>query len=236
MEDYYESIEDYIKGSRKKLDDLGAEGIPSVAIVSGTYLPDFHKTKEDDVDYLVTRKVSGFNVSYEGITVDRRHAGIVRSSTGREKDIYNPGTKIRQNRHVLAISQKDCDILSDRLGVQITPELLGANLLITGLKNIRFSLSMLPENTHLLFYEPGMLFTRGAQVATMKHEALQRGCKYTAKAIADHYDDKSLVKKFIQESKDHRGVLLSVQHPADNLGFIREFQRVKILFSKGETR
>jgi len=230
---FYKSLDGYIKGQKEKLDRLDDANIPEVGLIAKVLGPNDNQDKSSNIaSYSVTQEVEALRLDYQGITGDR-HRGAHRLSTGRERLIFPKGTEIRQHRHLFAVSHYDCEILSEKLEVEVTPELLGANLVIRQATNRPFSLSELPENTHL-FISPNSVSHRPQMpIAVLVHYVKQQGCGITGNAIAEHYGDKSLTRKFMNASKDNRGIVCSVEYPVEQPASLEVGQKVFFMFPKG---
>lgn len=95
-------------------------------------------------------------VTLEGFAGDR-HAGLTMASGGRTPH-YPRGTEIRNSRQVSLVSVEELAHAAADLGVpEISPEALGANLLISGIP----ALSQLPPGTRLFFQRDAVLVVEG---------------------------------------------------------------------------
>ena len=101
------------------------------------------------------------------------------------------------------------------MGVEITPEMLGLNLLIDREDNEHFSITELPVGTMMLLADEAATKPSKPPLATLTNFVKQEGCGITGKLIADHYGDPSLTRKFREVTKDHRGILCSVEFPVE---------------------
>lgn len=195
-------------------------------------------TQEQDRPLLVTTR---------GIVGARRYCQE-REMNGREKHALPRGAHLRNHRHLLAVSELDCKKLSDRMGVEITPELLGANLVLSREDGEPFELTALLYGTDLQIYpqrvsqlpknDEGM--SRPPQnneglEALLRVQAEQMGCKMTGNSIAMHYNDKSLVSKFIENSKENRGLILSLEHPVEADSRKAEFRPGQVVYVRYPT-
>lgn len=230
---FYDDLEEYVKGQREKLDNLDGANIPERGLILRVLAPSENQDKTTNAsNYSVTREVNRIQINHLGIVRDR-HYGDVRPSTAREKSLYPKGIMISGHRHVFAVSLHDCKILSNLLNVEVTPELLGANIVIGREDGGDYSLSSLPQNTYLLIAAQGAVEIPKPPIATLKHYALQQGCGITGNSISEKYGDKSLTQKFIASSKNNRGIVCSVEQPVNDLAFIEAGQSVFFRFSKG---
>ena len=228
---FYKDLQDYILQERARLDALGTLNIPEAGIISRVLAPGPEQHEGSGVaQYPVTREVEELEVDAQGIFGDR-HRRLTRPSSGREWMLYPKGVQIRQHRHVCVVSRDDCRVLSERLGVAVTPELLGANLLIDRLDGAPFSLSGLPPGTHLLVMPADAEAVPKPPIATLVHFVKQQGCGITGNAIAECYGDKGLVKAFREQGADHRGLICSIEYPVDQPARLRSGQHVAFKFS-----
>lgn len=230
---FYRNLSEYIKGQKEKLDRLADAKIPVAGLIARVLGPNDNQDKSSDVaNYSVTKEVEALKLDYQGIIGDR-HRGTHRPSTGRERFIFPKGTEIRQHRHVFAVSPYDCEVLSGKLGVEVTPELLGANLVIGDIANRPYSLSELPENSHLLISPGTVSHIPHMPIVVLTHYVKQQGCGITGNAIAEHYGDKSLTRKFMEASKDNRGIVCSVEYPVEEPATLEVGQKIFFMFPTG---
>ena len=124
-------------------------------------------------------------------------------------------------------------MLSERLGVEITPELLGANLVVDRTDGGPYSLAELPSGTHLLVLPQGAQGIPRPPLATLVSYVQQRGCGITGRAIAERYGDKRLVSAFRKQAKDHRGLICSIEFPLDEVATLRRGQRIAFRYATG---
>ena len=224
---FHDDLDAYIAAQEAKLRALRTAALPPRCVVRGVYgrgrAPESSRTEA----------VASLTVDALGVAGDPRH-GSFRDSGGRERNLYPRGTRIRQHRHLCIVSQLDCQILSDRLGVDITPQLLGANLLLDGLDGADLSLSILPQSTHLVLTCADDDVPTKPPVAVLVHQLNQRGCGITGKVIADHYGDPSLVKAFREQSVHHRGILCSVEYPVAPEAQLTAGMHIVLQFPVGE--
>jgi hypothetical protein len=222
---FYADLSDYVARQRERLAALETSNIPEIAVLSRVLAP-----APGREGYPTTREVPALEVDALGLLGDR-HRVAARGATGREGSLYPRGARIRQHRHLCAVSSHDCAALSEKLGVAVTPELLGANLLIDRLDGAPFSATDLPPATHLLVMPAGATEAPKPPIATLVHFVKQRGCHITGKAIADHYGDPRLVKAFREHARDNRGLICSVEYPVDAPARLRAGQRVALRFA-----
>lgn len=230
---FYKSLEDYVEGQKAKLEKLVNFNIPERGLVIKVLNSDLEITKSGDiVNYSVTKEVSQLEIDSLGIVGDR-HRRLYAETTAREKALYKKGTKVREHRHIFVVSLYDCKVLSEKLGVEVTPELLGANLVIGKEDQKDFSISELPENTHLIIAPENSFETPKPPLATLKHYTKQQGCGVTGNAITHKYPGNDLTKLFVENSKTNRGIVCSIEYPVDQPAIIKPGQVVFFKFPMG---
>ena len=219
----------------QKLEKLVSANIPEKGLVVNVLSSNPEQSKDKDLaNYSVTQEVDQLEIDYLGILNDR-HRRPFRERTGKESSIYSRGNIIREHRHIFVVSLYDCKVLSNLLGVEVTPELLGANLVIERKDKKDFSISALPENTNLLIAQENSVEFMRPPIATLKHHTLQQGCGITGNAIAEKYNDQSLTKKFVDSSKENRGIVCSVEYPVEKPAIIKKDHVVFFKFPTGIT-
>jgi hypothetical protein len=232
---FYDTLNDYIDQEKQRLDVLSQANIPEVGVISSVFAPSLNqdKTTHRD-DYLVTREVETLSVDAQGIMGDR-HRCLSRPSTGRESSLYPRGTQIRQHRHLCIVSSSDCQVLSQKLKVEVTPQLLGANLLIDRIDGDTFSISDLPQGAHMLVTPEDAGESIKPPLATIVHVVQQRGCAFTGRTLAHHYGDPTLLKAFIAASVTHRGIICCIEYPVESEVILKAGQRIVFKFPTGMT-
>src|SRR3989344_5757567 len=171
---YYNNLEAYIAGQRALLDQLLTANLPEVGVILKVLLPDQRK-RGDIANYSVTREADFLAVDCLGVMSDR-HRELYVNTTARETDVYPKRTKIRGHRHIFVVSLYDCKLLSDRLGVPVTPELLGANVVVGREDGADYSLSALPAETALLIASEKAISIPRPPLASFIRHAVQEGC------------------------------------------------------------
>lgn len=231
---FYDDLRSFVSGQREKLENLPNANIPEQGLILKVLGPAEDQDRRSNVaEYSITRETDGLEIDYRGIFGDR-HRRSNRASTSREKSTYPKGTTIREHRHVFAVSLYDCEVLSEALGVAVTPEVLGANLLIEREDRKDYSLSHLPLGTNLLVSaDLGSSESPKPPLATLVHHVQQQGCGVTGNTIARRYQDRSLTKRFMESSKNNRGIVLSVEYPVDNSAILKVGQKVFFRFPMG---
>jgi len=228
---FHEDLEAYIDAQKRKLAALHTSKLPAFAVIRGVYTRVGIQAKEGAAS--LTQATDGLEVDALGVVGDERH-GVARPSGGREGHLYPRRTAIRQHRHLCVVSRHDCRVLSERLGVAVTPELLGANLLLDGADGAELSLAIMPRGTHLFVVAEGARDAPKPPLATLVHHVNQRGCGITGKVIADHYGDKALVRAFREQANHHRGILCSVEYPVATSAVLRPGMGTVLRFPVGE--
>ena len=141
--------------------------------------------------------------------------------------------QIVNRRQLFAVSPGECSLLSERLHVEVTPQLLGANLLIGREDGSDFCISNLPVNTYLAIAPGDAGEPPAPPIATLIHYVQQKGCSRTGKAISRAYGDESLTKRFVDEAEFERGILLGVEYPVVEPAILEPGQRVFFKFPMG---
>lgn len=199
------------------------------------------KTEEESegLGYMFTTQTNEhLEVDINGIIGARKY-GSIREANGREAPHFVPkGSYIRNHRQLFAVSQYDCQLLSERLGVEITPELLGANLVIGREDGENFELTALRPGLHLQIFPNKTLEvpeeTSGLE-ALLEIGVEQMGCGMNGKSLAWHFDDEKLEEKFAGIHRfDNRGLLLSLESPADTTAKLSEGQTVFVRYPSGK--
>ena len=231
---FYDDLDTYIEEERRKLDRLRAANIPAVGKILGVYGPnDDQDVRSNPGGHSVTRAVDALSISHIGIAGDR-HRAMTRPSTPREAPLYGQTrAEIVNRRQLFAVSPYECRLLTDRLGIDVTPELLGANLLIGREDGADFSISRLPINTYLAIAPTGADTLPVPPAATLIHYVQQKGCGRTGRALARAYADETLVDRFKAEAEFERGILLSVEYPVADAVDLEVGQRIFFRFPMG---
>ena len=230
---FYDTLNDYIHQQRQRLDTLFQANIPEVGVISSVFAPSLNQDKTTHrEEYLVTREVETLSVDAQGVIGDR-HRCLSRPSTGRESSLYPRGTPIRQHRHLCIVSSYDCQVLSQKLNVEVTPQLLGANILIDRIDRSAFSISDLPQGAHMLVTPEDAAESIKPPLATIVHVVQQRGCAFTGRTLAYHYGDPILLKAFLDASINHRGIICCVEYPVESEVTLKAGQRIVFKFPTG---
>ena len=231
---FHDDLADFIASQRENLQKWETADIPEVGVIRDVLGPN------DDQDmatnpgrHSVTRQVDRLAIDCYGIAGDR-HRGLTRPSTGREASLYKEtGTTIVNRRQIFAVSPYECDLLSQRLKVRITPELLGANVVIARDDGADYCISDVPINTYFAITPPDAVEPPRLPIATLIQYLQQKGCSRTGRAIAKEHGDPSLTKRFVAHAEHRRGILCSVEYPVDSPAFLERGQRVFFRFPMG---
>jgi len=231
---FYENLAECIRLETEKLQKLKTSNLPDVGIILDVLGPNENQdVSSNPGGHSVTQPVEKLSVDALGIDGDR-HRGLTRSSTGRDAPLYRSrGATLVNRRQIFAVSPYECTRLSACLGVEITPELLGANLVIGREDGADFSISDVPLTTYLVVADPDAEEPSRPPLATLIHYIQQKGCSRTGKAIAREYDDELLIKKFVTAAENHRGILCSVEYPVDKPVDLQRGQRVFLKYPMG---
>lgn len=234
------NLENYLAAQQETITRIRAANIPESVIVSKVLLAEHSLTRETHPkQYSITSPTDSLEVNHLGIIGDR-HYRSVRPSGPRERELLPKKSVIREHRHIFAVSLGDCQALSDLVGVQVTPCLLGANLVLEREDGKPYSLSALPQGTYLRIAMPEVVtvgeITTGNLVALLQKQATQEGCGVTGASIQDFYNmGSTIVKQFCDSSKLNRGIVCSVEYPAEGIAKIKPGQRIFFGFPTGYT-
>ena len=231
---FYENLEAYIHDEREKLERLKQADIPEVGVILEVFGPnDNQDVKTNPGGHSVTQAVERLAIDCHGILGDR-HLGLTRQSTAREAPLYRRSrAQIVNRRQLFAVSPYECTLLSQRLDVEVTPQLLGANLLIGREDGSDYCISNLPVNTYLAIAPANAAEPSVPPLATLIHYVQQKGCGRTGAAIAKEYGDTSLAKRFVDQAEFTRGILVSVEYPVTEPAILESGQRVFFKFPMG---
>ncbi|MBM6595041.1 MOSC domain-containing protein [Microvirga pudoricolor] len=140
----------------------------------------------------VSRPVDSFDLTLAGIP-GHRHSGETRGADSRTP--WHPrGTPIANTRHVSIVSEEECAIVAEALGIpDLDPALLGANVVIGGLKG----LTQLPLSTRLQFPSGATIFVTEANAP----------CRQPGRKIAAAHGDPSLEFAFVKVAMGLRGLV-----------------------------
>lgn len=229
---FYQNAAEYFEEEKKRLIQRQSANLPDEGCITRLMLPSAKLNEDDHFPYYcLTHEVDTLEVDYRGI-VGERHQAVTRASGGRELKVYPRGTQIRGHRHLFVSCSSDIAELSQRMGVEITAEMLGLNLLIDREDGEDFSLTELPAGTVMLLADEDATKPEKPPLATFTSFVKQEGCGITGKLIADHYGDPTLTRKFREVSKDHRGILCSVEFPVEAKVLLKRGQRIFFRYSK----
>ncbi|NKB68099.1 MAG: hypothetical protein GKR89_13640 [Candidatus Latescibacteria bacterium] len=231
---FYDDLDQYIAQETARLQTLNEAHIPAVGVVLDVLAPNGDQDiASNPGGHSVTQSVQRLTIDCHGIDGDR-HRGLTRPATGREAPLYQRSrAHIVNRRQLFAVSPHECTLLSEQLGVEITPQLLGANLVIGRADGAPFCLSDTPVNTYFALAPAEAEHLPTPPLATLIHYVQQKGCSRTGKAVAKAYDDTSLTKRFVDHSEHRRGILCSVEYPVKKTVAIERGQQVFFRFPMG---
>ena len=231
---FYDDLSSYVRERTSMLDELEAANIPEVGVIVDVFGPaDNQDMAANPGRHSVTQRVPELAIDCAGIDGDR-HRGLTRPSTTREGALYrNTAVAIANRRQLFAVSPHECQLLSEKLQVEVTPELLGANVAIARRDGERFYLSDIPTNTYLVVGEPDAQEMPRPPVAALIQYLQQKGCSRTGRAIATAHDDGDLTEQFVKHAEFRRGILCSVEYPVDQPTALRAGQQVFFKFPVG---
>ena len=229
----YENAADYLRQEKKRLIQRQSANLPDEGRITSLMLPSPDLNENDHFPrYSLTHEVDSLEVDYRGI-VGERHQAVTRTSGGRELNVYPKGTLIRGHRHLFVTCSSDIAELSHRMGLELTAEMLGFNIVIDREDGQNFSITELPVGTMMLIGDEDATKPAKPPLAAFTTFVKQEGCGITGKLIADHYGDRNLTRKFREVTKDHRGILCSVEFPVETPVSLKKGQRVFFRYSQG---
>jgi hypothetical protein len=230
---FYDDLAEFIAKQSEKLQGLENANIPEVGVILDVLGPNDNQDREANPGrHLVTQQVDRLAIDCSGIEGDR-HRGLTRLSTGRETLYKRKGSTIVNRRQILAVSPYECELLSERLHVEITPQLLGANLVIGRNDGADYCISDVPLYTHFVVAAADAAAPPQPPVATLVQYLQQKGCSLAGRAIAKKHEDEELTHQFVAHAEHHRGVLCSVEYPVDSIAFLERGQQVFFKFPMG---
>jgi hypothetical protein len=230
---FYDDLAEFITQQSAKLQGLEGANIPEVGVILDVLGPNDNQDRDANPGrHSVTQAVDRLAIDCRGIEGDR-HRGLTRLSTGRESLYKRKGSTIVNRRQVLAVSPHECDLLSERLDVEITPQLLGANLVIGRDDGVDYCISDVPLYTHFVIAPADAGAPSLPPVATLVQYLQQKGCSLAGRAIAREYGNEELTNQFVAHAEQHRGILCSVEYPVDSVAFLERGQKVFFRFPMG---
>ncbi|MBB77007.1 MAG: hypothetical protein CMJ75_21075 [Planctomycetaceae bacterium] len=230
---FYDDLAEFISSQSEKLAGLETANIPEVGVVLDVLGPNENQDRDANPGrHLVTRRVDRLAIDCSGIEGDR-HRGLTRLSTGRETLYRKNESTIVNRRQILAVSPYECELLSERLHVEITPQLLGANVVIGRSDGADYCLSDVPLYTHFVITSDDAVAPSHPPVATLVQYLQQKGCSLAGRAIAREYGDAELTHQFVAHAEHRRGILCSVEYPVDSVAFLERGQQVFFKFPMG---
>ena len=231
---FYDDLAEFIAKEIDKLLRLEKANIPEVGVILDVLGPNDNQDIEANPGlHSVTQQVDRLAIDCYGIHGDR-HRGLTRPSTGREAPLYRKsGATIVNRRQIFAVSPHECELLSQRLEVDITPQLLGANIVIGRDNGDDFCISDVPLNTYFAIAPADAVEPSHLPIATLIHYVQQKGCSRTGRAVAKEYADAALTKQFVVHSEHQRGILCGVEYPVDSTAYLERGQKVFFRFPMG---
>ncbi len=231
---FYDNLAEFIAKQQENLQRLEQANIPEVGVILDVLGPNDNQDRDANPGrHLVTQPVDRLAIDCYGIDGDR-HRGLTRSSTGREAPLYKTtGATIVNRRQLFAVSPYECELLSQRLDVDITPQLLGANLVIGRDDGVDYCISDVPLNTYFVIAPADTMAPPQPPIATLVQYVQQKGCSRTGRAVATEYGDDALMKQFVANAEHQRGILCSVEYPVVSPAFLERGQKVFFRFPMG---
>ncbi len=141
--------------------------------------------------------VDTLDLTFEGIAAGR-HAGLVRPSCSRVKNLHPRDTTIRNTRQLSILSSEEMAGIAAGMGLQaLDPRLLGANII----------LSSIPDLSHM----PPSARLQGASGVTITVDMENRPCQFPAREIEQ--ETPGYGKAFKAAAAGRRGVVAWVERP-----------------------
>ncbi|MEM7195054.1 MAG: hypothetical protein AAF402_08895 [Pseudomonadota bacterium] len=225
----YRNLDQYLSFQKQRQQEIVDAEFPESAYISKVLAPSGLSEEKDGETYLINHEAESLEIDRTGI-VDDRHNCAYREMNSREKEIFPRRALIRQHRHLVAISQYDCDVISERVGKEIDPALMGVNLVIDREDGKDFSLSAIPFGTYIAIGgEPRK------QLITLQHHVTQEGCAVTGGAVAETFGSEDLRQEFVKASRKNRGIILGIEHIEGDTQTLKAGQEVHFLFPMGFT-
>ena len=230
---FHKKQEDYIAKIEEAFRNLREANIPERGVITQVLMPNENQHDARNPNYSRTYPVLDITLDSNGIKGDRHYATYTRE-VGRNAGLLPRGVEFSGNRHMMAISDYDCKVLSDRLGKKITPEQLGTNLVISREDGQDYSLSALPQEAYLVIAPEDSETLPIEPIAVLVRHGMQKGCKVTGLCVSKEHGDKSLINRFKAESTTNRGLVLRAIYPTPNKpALIKPGQKVYFLYSDG---
>lgn len=167
----------------------------------------------DNPETFVTRRIPEVNLQFGGMEGDR-HFGMTCLSDSRQP-MYPRGTEILNRRQITIVSEGECALIAEELGVEyVLPEWLGANLFLSGF----LKLTELSMGSRILFPSGAGLICMGEN----------KPCTLPGEVIQKHYEnDNNLTTNFVRAGYKRRGIVCAVERP----GRIIEGDEARILIN-----
>lgn len=142
---------------------------------------------------LLSVPIAAATVRFGGFVEDTRHFGLTKKSGARENQ-YPRGTEIFNYRQISMVEKSELQAIADTIGVEaVTPEALGANILVTGIENF----TKLPPTTRL-YFEGGVTIVVFGE---------NDPCVHPGKVIEAQYGIPGLAPKFVKAAIGRRGII-----------------------------
>ena len=225
--EFYDNLADMIKEERARLSSIS--DLPETGIILAVYEQGVRNNPKTS---FMNRKVNQLEIDIQGIINDR-HRRFFHERTGRERTLYPKGVSLKENRHWFAVSPYDAELCSQQIGVEITPEMLGANFLIGAEDDRSFSLSRIPRGTYLAIAPQNSLEMPKPPIATLVVYARQLPCIYTGNPLSEFYGRKELAGRFVEKTKENRGITGTIEYPVNEPAIIKPGFKVFFKFPKG---
>lgn len=220
---HYKNIEEYILWEAERIKLFQESNISLSLRIKKLYIS---KQQRGQQDYSITQECDTLEINEFGIVGDRHNTGENFIPRLREGHIYPKWVLIRNERHILGISEGMCSKISKKLWVEVWAELLWANILFERENGEEFFFDGLPVGTDFMIYSEDAMSTENKElfIWNLRLSVFQSGCGITGSSIAKRYNNMWLNLSFLQNSYFHRGILLYLHGPKKMV--LKKWQKV----------
>ena len=170
--------------------------------IKGVYISKHPDASYRGDDYFVTEPRQELMLTTQGIVGDM-HFGYETTSGGRFTTLYERGNTVRNNRQWLAVSPGEIEKIAGNLeiGSNLTPELMGINILIEGVDK----LSDLPPMTYMVVSPNEEFKPKGPEDVVLVVYGQALPCAVAGKALGESIGDATLESRFPKGAMGLRG-------------------------------
>jgi len=211
---HYKDFSDYLAWEEIKRELLEWSNLPLLEPLEIDRVLLSHQSKADGSNYVTTSETSQLLVDHDGIIWTRHHTAY-RQSNARDRHMYPNKTIIEQERHIFAGTDGMTQLISDKLGEQVNPELLWWNMVLKRADGAGFYLDGLPLWTDFMVYDQDVTDMRNKTkfLVNMKLVNFQFWCWTLWKSIAHELDKPDLRLKVKDASTYFRWAVLKIHGP-----------------------